>query len=191
MKTKAQVVQQIEGLLRSAQAPWCVTCRNKMRGSGHGFYCVVCPAQFRDPPWCITCRRATHPHGFDRNGFQRWLCDWCSATFSNFYTSEFDYHEGSIRKPRALMASIPLFRQGLSVRAVGDAIGISKHTAMKFRRIALRDYDARCACGRPVGHNGFCWHRYQNSPKRQEFMRRWHSSNQHAEALRSGTTLPD
>lgn len=169
------VVKQIEGLIASASAPWCVKCQNKMRNSGHGYYCFVCPAEFREPPWCIPCREATRPYGKDTNDVQRWLCMWCSSVFSGHYQSEFDIIEGSIRKSKALQAAIPLFRQGLTIRDVGVRVGIAKATATKFRRIALRDYDARCKCGGVAGHRGFCWWRFQNSPKRQEFMKRWHS----------------
>lgn len=169
------VIKQIEGLIALASAPWCVKCHEKLRHAGHGWYCVFCPVEFTDPPWCIKCHSTTRSYGHDRNGFRRWMCYSCSVVFSNQYLSEFDIIEGSIRKAHALAAAIPLFQQGLTVRTVGDLVGVSKHTAMKFRRIAMRQADCRCKCGQSAGHRGFCWWRYQNSSKRQEFMKRWHS----------------
>ena len=173
-REQEKVVRKIKGLLRLASAPWCIRCQIRMKGVGRYFYCGVCEP-LEDNPWCVKCRRVTKASGVDRYLIQRWMCTRCFTSFLGSRLSKrIIAGEQVIRKVEQLERAIPLFRDGVSIRRVMRIVGISNATANKFRQIALADYDARCACGEAAGHRGWCSDRYQNSQRRQEFMRRWH-----------------
>lgn len=175
-REQAKVVRKITELLRIAAAPYCIACRARMKGGSGRYYCNQCEfGLWLDNPWCMKCRKRTKAFGVTRDAVQRWMCNWCSTTFSGSRpkTTSGEYPD-FVRKVDKLDESIPLFRDGRSTRDVMRIVGISNATANKFRRIALKDFDARCKCGEPAGHRGWCWWRFQNHPKRQEFMKRWH-----------------
>lgn len=131
------VIRQIEGLLASASAPWCVSCREKMCPNGHDRYCN-----------------------------QRWFCEKCGATCGKLRAY------GSRTRVVKQLRSVMLFEQGYSLRQVIRIVGITNATASKYRKLA---HLPQCKCGQNIKHQGWCWWRYQQSPKRQEFMKRWHS----------------
>jgi transposase len=74
---------------------------------------------------------------------------------------------------RARMLARELFAQGHSLRYVMRECGISKVTATAYRKRFFPE-GVECQCGKDAKHQGWCKWRYQNSTKRQEFMRRWH-----------------
>jgi len=77
--------------------------------------------------------------------------------------------------------------RGKSIRAAAREAGCSRVTARKLHRILLADFASpgqvafRCACGKPSTHRGFCSARFRESPRRQAFMRRWHTKDNLAE----------
>jgi|ERR1041384_183071 transposase-like protein len=170
------VLKQIEGLIASASAPWCVSCREKMYRSKGGFYCYNCGdcRGESEHPVCISCRRSMIAHGYDSRAVPRWRCKPCDITVCQF-TTRGSYNSAAIRMPDKFMAAREWFRAGHSCRTVARKVGIAKHTAEKYRKFILVAEEIRCPCGQLSTHRGFCWWRYQNSPKRQEFMKRWHS----------------
>jgi transposase-like protein len=175
-REQARVVRKITELLRIAAAPWCINGHGRMKGVGRHFYCSVCEP-LEDNPWCVQCRKWTKAHGVTRDTVQRWMCNWCSGSFLGSRESKsvsVGAYPDTVRKISELDQSIPLFRAGRSIREVMRIVGISNATANKFRRLALRDFDARCGCGQEAGHRGWCSYRYRQHPKRQEFMKRWH-----------------
>lgn len=117
-------------------------------------------------PWCVTCRTLMKANGHDGRGFQRWYCRTCQAT-----TGGRDGYGANHRNVKEIRATL-LFEQGHSLREVCKLVGIHIVTAAKYRRSAR---PSLCRCGRDSKHQGWCWWRYQQSPKRQEFMRQWHS----------------
>jgi len=71
---------------------------------------------------------------------------------------------------------------GNSIRHTAKLIGASKNTVKKFFHIfsAILQTSGKgellCKCGKPIiDHKGWCVYRYKKSPKRQAFMKRWHS----------------
>lgn len=72
---------------------------------------------------------------------------------------------------------------GNSIRKTAKMVGVSKNTVKKFYKIliAIRfksgQEDILCPCGDYVGHQGWCKHRYSQSPARQKFMVEWHKKN--------------
>lgn len=113
-------------------------------------------------PWCVRCRGKMIENGHDRYSNQRFRCVECRTT------TGYGVSHRSVKRIRA----IELFRQGLSLRTVCRIVGLQKATATKYRRSVAA---CPCPCGQDSKHRGWCWYRYQNSPKRQEFMKRWHS----------------
>lgn len=79
-----------------------------------------------------------------------------------------------IRKVSSYRRAVTLYREGKSIREVRALLGLSMTAASKFRKLALENFTVVCKCGLLAGHRGWCSWRYQNSPKRQEFMKRWH-----------------
>lgn len=114
-------------------------------------------------PWCIKCHRPSVKAELTAKGAQRWQCPLCRIRYG-----EKDYCERNEKRNLA----VRLFNEGLSLRQVCRAVGIVKHTATAYRKLSTR---VVCECGRSIDHKGWCWWRLQNSPKRQEFMKRWHS----------------
>lgn len=173
-----RVVNNITELLRKVAAPWCVICRLRMKGNGQGWYCRTCESlHLEENPWCVKCRKRTKAYGVTRDAVQRWMCNWCSVSFLGTRVSKSSIvgeYPDMVRKVAKLDEAIPLFRSGCSTREVMKRIGVSNGTANKFRRIALKDFNARCKCGEQAGHRGWCYWRFQHSPKRQEFMKQWH-----------------
>lgn len=80
-----------------------------------------------------------------------------------------------IRIPEKYAHAISLFREGFTSRQVCEIVQICKVTANRARQEAIKDHDIRCRCGKIAGRQGFCWYTFQQSPKRQEFMAKWHS----------------
>lgn len=65
-----------------------------------------------------------------------------------------------------------LLMDGNSVRNIAAAVGCSKLTVGRYKR--LYAVSAKCGCGKSAGHNGWCWFRIQFSPQRCEWFReRW------------------
>lgn len=79
-------------------------------------------------------------------------------------------------KNNKVMVALPLLRDGKSIREVSRILGMSKVTIAKFAdRLLENGVELICKCGRPIKtHKGFCSYRFQQSIKRQEFMRQWH-----------------
>lgn len=63
------------------------------------------------------------------------------------------------------------FSMGLGVRAAARFARCSTWTSRKWLN-AFRGEHV-CQCGKPATHNGWCAARYQRSPKRQAFIKRW------------------
>lgn len=125
--------------------------------------------------FCVGCKGEMKKSGHTSNDVPRWRCTECGANYLGSRKRLARLNGQQIRKPDKYAEAERLFRAGYTTRQVESEVGICKTTANHYRKEALRNYDARCVCGRPAGHKGFCWHRYQNSPKRQEFMKQWHS----------------
>jgi len=66
-----------------------------------------------------------------------------------------------------------LFASGFGVRATARIVGVSKNTARAY--FPSIGGEPLCPCGKPVRHQGWCSWRYEHSPARQLFMKRWHS----------------
>ena len=61
---------------------------------------------------------------------------------------------------------------GQSIRSIGTSLQISKVTVQRYRN--LLDLTAvKCACGKPVGHKGWCGPRISTSPSRQALVAKW------------------
>lgn len=68
-----------------------------------------------------------------------------------------------------------LLRQGLGNREIHRACGAHTTTIARRRAylVATNVLDQlKCPCGQPVGHRGWCSHRFERSPKRQAVMLR-------------------
>lgn len=59
-----------------------------------------------------------------------------------------------------------LATQGMGIRAIARAIGISPVTVKRHYPYAD---NPKCKCGKPAQHNGWCKHRYSQSVARQAF----------------------
>ena len=72
---------------------------------------------------------------------------------------------------------------GNGIRKTARILGVSKCTVGKCLKLLLasrRDAgagDIMCRCGQASTHQGWCWYRFKESPKRQQFMKRWHGQN--------------
>lgn len=153
MITEQSVLEQAERLLRKAQR-------------------LIEAESF---PWCCACRFRMNRHGVTRSGDLRWCCVKCGvSTLTQGIHLTPGWRTGSLNRPDKYERAAALFREGRSVRDVMKAVGVAQATATKYRTLALKDCDARCKCGQAVGHIGWCWWRYEQSPLRQEFMRKWH-----------------
>jgi transposase-like protein len=175
-----KVVNKIKGLLRQSVAPWCIRCHEKMKANGRGWYCNnrLCYPDNPEAPWCLPCQTEMVAYGYSSTRAQRWMCPCCTRTLSSTYLSYLDHAspKREIRKPEKYEEAVRLFRAGRSVRSVAHALGIHHMTALRYRNAGVKE-DVRCECGESAKHQGWCWWRYQQSPKRQEFMQRWHSKD--------------
>lgn len=77
-------------------------------------------------------------------------------------------------KSETILAAKAILAKGASIRTVCRLARLSKNTVIKIKRQLLADRIINCECGNPSGHRGWCAHRLMQSPKRQEFLRRWH-----------------
>lgn len=68
---------------------------------------------------------------------------------------------------------------GLSIRRTADVVGASRQTVQVYRQLYAQQLadegrpQPNCQCGRVVGHRGWCTWRYQQSEKRQAFLKGW------------------
>lgn len=63
-----------------------------------------------------------------------------------------------------------LLAQGFGMRKVACDVGVAKNTVLRYRNFLLADKIIYCACGKPIGHRGFCSVRLSRSPARQEYL---------------------
>lgn len=77
---------------------------------------------------------------------------------------------GHYKKVQLEIASV-LLCQGMGVRQVAKEAALCKETVCQLRRRILLQVLLKCPCGRDAGHNGWCLYRYQQSFKRQKWMR--------------------
>ena len=75
-----------------------------------------------------------------------------------------------------------LVLKGYSIREAARRAGVHQKTVMRMVKdinIGLAEDGEpplSCSCGKElVKHKGWCSDRYKRSPKRQAFMKRWHS----------------
>lgn len=173
-----KIVNKITELLRHVAAPWCFKCRARMKANGRGWYCNnrECYPDNPEAPWCLSCQIEMGAYGYSRTRAHRWMCNSCTRTLSSVYLGTYDYgfQKRQIRKPEKYQQAVDLFRQGYSVRKVAVKLNIQPMTAMRYRDLGIKE-EVRCPCGGDARHQGWCRWRYQQSPRRQEFMERWHS----------------
>lgn len=105
--------------------------------------------------------------GHHRNATQRLRCISCGKTLScqrvnNFLVGE---QKTALRK---------CFESGMSIRASARAVGVRRNTAWTYYK--LWNISALCGCGKPATHRGWCAVRFDQSPKRQEFMKQWRAA---------------
>lgn len=63
--------------------------------------------------------------------------------------------------------------EGMTLRQVERATGVSKLTVAKYREIIVAMVPGGvifCKCGKASGHNGWCSYRFEESPARRRFM---------------------
>lgn len=77
---------------------------------------------------------------------------------------------GNFTKPEKVQTAQTLFLNAKSIRQVAAIVGIARNTAEGIRRRMPNYRNILCACGKPALHRGWCAVRFQQSPKRQEFM---------------------
>lgn len=177
LKRATRLHKGAERLAKRDAAPWCIECHARMKRNQRGFYCPrQCDPDLGRNPWCLKCKTRMGAAGLTANKIQRWRCRGCCFTVTETYQSgRWGRMLLTHRKPDKFAAAMILFKAGLSGRQVEKILHVSKVIAMRYRKVAIEKFDCRCQCGKVVGHNGFCSLRYKNSPKRQEFMRRWHT----------------
>lgn len=70
---------------------------------------------------------------------------------------------------------------GLGIRAAARKVGCSKATSAKLHRILVEERrrlglgDFTCPCGKTSTHRGWCAHRLQGSPRRQQVLATLHA----------------
>ena len=82
-----------------------------------------------------------------------------------------------------------LLVDGFSIRETSRITGVAKVTIgrMVADINSGLEWDGqpplRCTCGKELTkHRGWCRDRYERSPKRQAFMKRWHQPSTHAQS---------
>lgn len=76
-------------------------------------------------------------------------------------------------RERRIDQAAQLLRQGLSVRRLADALNISEATALTYRQVVIKETGILyCACGKEIGHKGWCRFRIAISPERQAYLKR-------------------
>ena len=64
-----------------------------------------------------------------------------------------------------------MFSDGFGIRSIMTEAGVARGTAARYRKLLLEDKGiVLCACGRRIGHKGWCSVRVERSPLRQEFL---------------------
>lgn len=64
--------------------------------------------------------------------------------------------------------------EGKSVRQIVAQVGHSQACVRNYRDMTLLEVpDMKCACGKPIKHQGWCANRLKRSPSRQQFLTRW------------------
>lgn len=123
---------------------------------------------------CV-CGGALRKHGHTRNGCQRFRYASCGASSTNSRNPDGEISRAKLRELREL------FRAGQSARESMESSGLADMTVRKYFGWFELLYGPRmCACGQPMKHRGWCSVRYAKSPKRQEFMKKWHKKKAHA-----------
>lgn len=127
----------------------------------------------RDAPFCVGCHGLCILHGTDRNERVRWRCKPCGLSFVGSGCPG-NPIVNQIREEKREQA-ISAFNEAKSVRQVAAEVGISKGTAQKIR--AEENIEVLCPCGKDAKHQGWCAHRYAQSPERQAVIAKMHMAH--------------
>lgn len=125
-------------------------------------------------PYCITCQKPMRKFGFTAGQrIPRWRCRECKVTIQVFWSprrlSGFDDGK-QVRKLELFTKAARLYQDGSSLRGVIAELGLSFHTACRYRKLALANHVVLCACGKSAGHKEWCEWRINKSPARQSYL---------------------
>src|SRR5436309_7897655 len=76
--------------------------------------------------------------------------------------------------PKTRVAEIyACLRRGWTIRPTAILCGVATNTVIRYRTRLIKERgQPKCPCGRPSSHRGWCKWRFNNSPGRQECLRR-------------------
>lgn len=102
-----------------------------------------------------------------------------------FRTNAYAYQAGCsgvnaphIRQEEYIRAAAMLESGLYSARAVSKDVGWSINTVCALMHRLNKYKEIKCPCGQPiVTHRGWCSYRFENSEKRQEFIKQWTRKN--------------
>src|SRR5271156_5619045 len=119
---------------------------------------------------CVRCGRSLRKFGHRGDGLQRFQCPACLTVIC-------EPHQKYYFTPKQIVKLFKAWRQGLVVKEAGSASGIKSTITIRKYFAAFRQEfgDSFCPCGKNALHRGWCSYRLQKSPKRQAFLKSWHT----------------
>jgi transposase-like protein len=111
--------------------------------------------------------------GYTRNRNPRRRCKACGTLFTLRLEDKWPLEYSWLPKAR-IVALVKCYRAGNTARHATRVLGLASNTVRTaYRKLRERLGPVKCACGQEAGHRGWCKVRFQKSPKRQAFMKRW------------------